>query len=139
MIRYERPGGIRMFKVLGIDHVVLRIHDLERSLGFYRDLLGLHIEREQAGIHLTQLRAGRSLIDLVPGDASAGEAPNVDHFALEIEPFDEQRLREYFSARGVPVLESGLRYGAGGEGPSIYIQDPDGNKVELKAAPAAQR
>lgn len=123
-----------MFKVLGIDHVVLRIHDLERSLGFYRDLLGLHIEREQASIHLTQLRAGRSLIDLVPGEAGADGAPNVDHFALEIQPFDEQQLREYFTSRGVTVLESGLRYGAGGEGPSIYILDPDGNKVELKAA-----
>ena len=126
-----------MFKVLGIDHVVLRIHDLERSLGFYRDLLGLHIEREQASIHLTQLRAGRSLIDLVPGGADAGGAPNVDHFALEIQPFDELKLREFFSSHGVPVLESGLRYGATGEGPSIYILDPDGNKVELKAAPAA--
>lgn len=126
-----------MFKVLGIDHVVLRIHDLERSLGFYRDLLGLHIEREQASIHLTQLRAGRSLIDLVPGGADAGRAPNVDHFALEIQPFDELKLREFFSSHGVPVLESGLRYGATGEGPSIYILDPDGNKVELKAAPAA--
>lgn len=128
-----------MFKVLGIDHVVLRIHDLERSLGFYRDLLGLHIEREQASIHLTQLRAGRSLIDLVPGEAAAASTPNVDHFALEIQPFDEQQLRQYFTSRGVPVLESGLRYGAGGEGPSIYILDPDGNKVELKAAPAALR
>ena len=126
-----------MFKVLGIDHVVLLIHDLERSLGFYRDLLGLHIEREQASIHLTQLRAGRSLIDLVPGGADAGRAPNVDHFALEIQPFDELKLREFFSSHGVPVLESGLRYGATGEGPSIYILDPDGNKVELKAAPAA--
>ena len=128
-----------MFNVLGIDHVVLRIHDLARSLGFYRDLLGLHIEREQASIHLTQLRAGRSLIDLVPGEAAAGSTPNVDHFALEIQPFDEQQLREYFTSHGVPVLESGLRYGAGGEGPSIYILDPDGNKVELKAAPTALR
>lgn len=128
-----------MFKVLGIDHVVLRIQDLERSLGFYRDLLGLHIEREQADIHLTQLRAGRSLIDLVPGGEGAGDAPNVDHFALEIQPFDEQQLREYFTSHGVSIAESGLRYGAGGEGPSIYILDPDGNKVELKSAPAAQR
>ena len=129
-----------MFKVLGIDHVVLRIADRERSLAFYRDLLGLRIEREQANIQLIQIRAGRSLIDLVPsGGTSGSEAPNVDHFALEIHPFDEQQLREYFTSHGVPILESGLRYGAGGEGPSIYIRDPDGNKVELKAAPAAQR
>jgi len=128
-----------MFKVLGIDHVVLRIEDLQRSLGFYRDLLGLPVEREQAGIHLTQLRAGRSLIDLVPGGEGAGGAPNVDHFALEIQPFDEQELRAYFTSHGIAIVESGLRYGAGGEGPSIYILDPDGNKVELKSAPETQR
>ena len=127
-----------MFKVLGIDHLVLRIADRERSLGFYRDLLGLRIEREQANIQLIQIRAGRSLIDLVPAGAPGGtETPNVDHFALEIHPFDEQQLREYFASHGVPIVESGQRYGAGGEGPSIYIRDPDGNKVELKAAPAA--
>lgn len=129
----------RMFNVLGIDHVVLRVADPERSLGFYRDLLGLHIEREQADMGLIQLRAGRSLIDLVPGGTGGAATQNVDHFALEIQPFEEQQLREYLASHGVPVLESGLRYGAGGEGPSIYILDPDGNKVELKAAPGAQR
>lgn len=126
-----------MFKILGIDHIVLRIADRERALGFYRDLLGLHIEREQGDIGLIQLRAGRSLIDLVPAGSGDTGAPNVDHFALEIQPFDEQRLREHFTSHGVPILESGMRYGAGGEGPSIYIRDPDGNRVELKAAPAA--
>jgi glyoxylase I family protein len=124
-----------MFEVLGIDHVVLRIADRERSLRFYRGLLGLRIEREQANMGLIQMRAGRSLIDLVPRTTGGADAPNVDHFALEIQPFDERQLREYFASHGVPVLESGLRYGARGEGPSIYILDPDGNKVELKAAP----
>jgi len=128
-----------MFKILGIDHVVLRITDRERSLGFYRDVLGLSLEREQADIRLIQLRAGRSLIDLVPAEPGSVGAPNVDHFALEIQPFDEQQLREHFTSHGVPILESGLRYGAGGEGPSIYIRDPDGNKVELKAVTAAPR
>ncbi|MGH8317057.1 MAG: VOC family protein [Steroidobacteraceae bacterium] len=128
-----------MFKILGIDHVVLRIADRERSLGFYRDLLGLRIEREQTDIGLIQLRAGRSLIDLVPAGGKGAGAPNVDHFALEVQPFDERQLREHFTSHGVSILESGLRYGAGGEGLSIYVRDPDGNKVELKAAPAAQR
>jgi glyoxylase I family protein len=122
-----------MFRIIGIDHIVLRIADRERSLGFYQDVLGLRIEREQADIGLIQLRAGRSLIDLVPAAGGGAGAPNVDHFALEIRPFDEQRLREHFTSHGVRILESGLRYGAGGEGPSIYVLDPDGNKIELKA------
>jgi len=132
------------FTVLGIDHVVLRIADLERSLGFYVGVLGCAIEKRQEDIGLIQLRAGRSQIDLVPldgkrgkaGGAAAGaEGRNVDHFALEIAPFDEAALRVYLETHGIPVEEVGRRYGARGYGPSIYIADPDGNKVELKGPP----
>lgn len=124
------------FHVTGIDHVVVRTADQKQALAFYRDVLGLVLEREQPELQLLQLRAGRSLIDLVPGAGADQERPNIDHFALEIEPFDESELRAHLAARGVAVIESGLRYGAGGEGPSLYIRDPDGNKIELKAAPA---
>ena len=122
------------FKIVGIDHVVVRTADQARALEFYRDVLGLVVEREQPELHLIQLRAGRSLIDLVPGSGADPQRPNIDHFALEIRPFDESALRAHLAARGVEVIESGLRYGAGGEGPSLYIRDPDGNKIELKAA-----
>lgn len=124
------------FKIVGIDHVVVRTADQARALEFYRDVLGLVVEREQPELHLIQLRAGRSLIDLVPGSGADPQRPNIDHFALEIRPFDESALRAHLAARGVEVIESGLRYGAGGEGPSLYIRDPDGNKIELKAAGA---
>lgn len=122
------------FHIVGIDHVVVRTADQGRALEFYRDVLGLAVEREQPELHLIQLRAGRSLIDLVPGSGADPQRPNIDHFALEIRPFDESALRAHLAARGVEVIESGLRYGAGGEGPSLYIRDPDGNKIELKAA-----
>lgn len=126
------------FRILGLDHVVLRIADRARALAFYVDVLGLTIEREQPRIGLIQLRAGRSLIDLVMADklrdASVPTHRNLDHFALEIEPFDEAALREQLGRHGVEIGESGQRYGAGGEGPSLYIYDPDGNKVELKSA-----
>lgn len=125
---------MREFQVTGIDHVVVRTADQARALAFYRDVLGLVVEREQPEIHLIQLRAGRSLIDLVPGIGADPKRPNIDHFALEIRPFDESALRVHLAASGVEIIESGLRYGAGGEGPSIYIRDPDGNKIELKAA-----
>lgn len=131
-------GTMRTFEITGIDHVVVRTADQARALAFYRDVLGLIVEREQPEIGLIQLRAGRSLIDLVPGDTVDQERRNIDHFALEIRPFDESALRTHFAARGVPVVEAGLRYGAGGEGPSLYVLDPDGNKVELKAAPSCE-
>lgn len=122
------------FHITGIDHVVVRTADQAQSLRFYRDVLGLTVEREQPELGLIQLRAGRSLIDLVPGTRADPQRPNIDHFALGVHPFDEGALRAHLAASGVAVLESGLRYGAGGEGPSLYISDPDGNRIELKGA-----
>jgi catechol 2,3-dioxygenase-like lactoylglutathione lyase family enzyme len=124
--------------------VVLRVADLQRSLDFYIGALGCQIEKEQGELGLVQLRAGISLIDLVPLDGKLGkaggagpgaEARNVDHFALEIAPFDETAIRAHLTSHGVAIGEYGKRYGAKGNGPSFYITDPDGNAVELKGPP----
>jgi len=132
------------FRVLGLDHLVVRVRNLQRALDFYCGVLGLAREREQAEIGLFQVRAGRSLIDLVPVDSKLGRmgggAPrqdgrNIDHFALEIAPYDEPALRAHLAEHGVRIGESGSRYGAQGEGPSLYVFDPDGNMVELKGPP----
>lgn len=129
------------FLLQGLDHLVLRVVDLQKSLAFYLDVLGGVLEREQVEIGLHQVRVGASLIDLVPIDGVLGrrggaapgrEARNLDHLCLAISPFDETAICAHLQAHGVEIGESGLRYGATGEGPSIYIQDPDGNGVELK-------
>ncbi len=130
------------FEILGIDHVVLRVADQERAIAFYEGVLGAKVERRAEKIGLVQLRAGRSLIDLI--EAPAGEAPagetkggrNMDHFALRIEPFDEAFIRAHLEAHGIEVGELKTRYGAEGNGPSLYIEDPDGNTVELKGPPS---
>jgi glyoxylase I family protein len=128
------------FAVLGIDHIVLRVRALAPSLEFYRDVLGCVLEREQPELGLTQLRAGRSLIDLVTidGPLGAGDPPgagrNVEHFCLTVAPFDEEGLSVWLASRGVSVHAPGMRYGAEGEGRSFYIDDPDGNHIELKGA-----
>jgi glyoxylase I family protein len=128
------------FAVQEIDHIVLRVRHLQRSLAFYCEVLGCTVEREQPALGLTQLRAGRSLIDLVTldGPLGAGEPPgagrNVEHFCVTIAPFEEPALIAWLIARGVPVREPASRYGAQGEGRSFYIEDPDGNPVELKAS-----
>ena len=128
-------------KVLGIDHVVLRVADVERAIRFYCDVLGCREERRAADIGLVQLRAGTALIDLVGVDGELGraggaapgaEGRNVDHVALRIEVFDEAALRTHLEAHGVAAGEVKRRYGAEGDGPSLYIEDPDGNTVELK-------
>jgi glyoxylase I family protein len=132
------------FSLLGIDHVVLRIADLDKSLAFYVGVLGCTVDKLQEDIGLIQLRAGHSQIDLVPlsgkrgkaGGAGPGaEGRNVDHFALDIAPFDEVALRAHLERHGIAVERVARRYGAKGYGPSLYIADPDGNKVELKGPP----
>jgi len=119
------------FAVRGLDHVVLRVRELEPALHFYTRALGGVVERRIDALGLVQVRLGASLIDLVPvdsplgalgGAAPAREGRNLDHFALRIEPG-----------------EISLRYGAEGSGPSMYVRDPDGNTVELKGPPTEPR
>jgi catechol 2,3-dioxygenase-like lactoylglutathione lyase family enzyme len=133
-----------IFQMLGLDHVVLRVGDIERALAFYRDVLGCTLERSLEDVGLYQLRAGRSLIDLVPvaselgrmgGAPPSAEGRNVDHIALRIDPFDAAALRTHLQAHGITMGEVARRYGAEGQGPSIYIADPDGNTIELKGPP----
>jgi catechol 2,3-dioxygenase-like lactoylglutathione lyase family enzyme len=123
------------FRIAAIDHIVLRAREPSRIVAFYRDVLGCRVERHQPDIDLTQLRAGRSLIDVVPAPHAAPAGPGrLDHFCLTIEPFDEAALRTYLGSQGVRAGESAPRYGAEGEGLSLYIEDPEGNRVELKQA-----
>jgi catechol 2,3-dioxygenase-like lactoylglutathione lyase family enzyme len=128
-------------EIRGLDHVVLRVADVERALRFYCGVLGCTEERRSDALGLVQLRAGASLIDLVVVDSPLGRlggpAPgaagrNLDHFAVALARFDEAELRAHLAAHGVEPGEVGERYGALGMGPSMYVRDPDGNVVELK-------
>ena len=130
-----------MIHIREIDHIVLRVADLGKMIVFYTDVLGCTIERRQDDIGLVQLRAGGSLVDLVPVDGKLGqmggaapgrEGRNLDHFCFRVEPFDEQAIRLHLVRHGVEAGPTAMRYGAEGEGPSIYIDDPEGNVVELK-------
>ncbi len=123
------------FKLGCLDHVVMRVPDMGVALAFYRDVLGAQVERTIEKFGIVQLRAGASLIDLIEAKGVERFTPataNVDHICIRIEPFDEIAIEAYLSARGVIVGEKGIRYGAQGEGPSIYVRDPFGTTVELK-------
>jgi catechol 2,3-dioxygenase-like lactoylglutathione lyase family enzyme len=126
------------FALVGLDHIVLRTPASASLIEFYVGILGATVERELPQFKLVQLRAGQSLIDIieVEGPISEPEGRNVDHFCLRIEPWDEDALATYLRGHGLPVEESGIRYGAEGNGPSIYIKDPIGNVVELKGPPS---
>lgn len=130
-----------MLNLRGIDHVVLRVADIEMMRRFYCDVLGAtHVAyRPQFG--MSHLRAGESMIDLVevtgPLGRTGGAAPgregrNMDHLCLRVEPFDQQAVVAHLERHGVKVGDIRNRFGAEGNGISIYITDPEGNTVELK-------
>jgi glyoxylase I family protein len=99
-----------------IDHVVIRATHIETLARFYCDVLGCSVEKEQPG-------TGR----------------NMDHLCLRVESFDADALKAHLSAHGARLGEQGVRYGADGFGPSLYLFDPEGNMVELKGPPEAAR
>jgi len=134
-----------VIRIREIDHVVLRVIDLDAMLEFYCAVLGCSVEKRQEELGLIQLRAGRSLIDLVPAGGKLGRmggAPpgrdghNMDHLCLRLDPFDAQGISRHLASHGIEVGEVAQRYGAEGTGPSIYIKDPQGNVVELKGPPS---
>lgn len=118
------------FAVKGIDHVVLRAHDVAELVRFYVEVLGCAVERVVGD--LTQLRAGASLIDIVPRDREEPPGRNVDHICLTLAPFDPDRVATWLARKGVAIGEIATRYGASGFGRSIYLADPEGTGLELR-------
>ena len=137
-------SGNNPIRIRTLDHVVLRSDNIAPLLQFYVAVLGCTVERELGPeFGLFQLRAGNSLIDLVDVNGELGRmggpAPgkmghNLDHFCLEIDAIDEQILLDWLASNQVESSPFERRYGASGFGRSVYIQDPDGNTVELKLA-----
>jgi catechol 2,3-dioxygenase-like lactoylglutathione lyase family enzyme len=134
-----------MINLVGIDHVVLRVVDLETVARFYVDVLGARWEKKREAIGLYQLRAGSALIDLVPVDGKLGrmggaapgrEGRNVDHICFRVFPWDGEAILAELRSHGIQG-EIASRYGADGDGPSINLTDPEGNGLELKGPPWA--
>jgi glyoxylase I family protein len=137
---------VHPIRIREIDHIVLRARDQGALVRFYCEVLGCTVEKRQEAIGLVQLRAGTSLIDIVGIDGKLGrmggaapgrEGRNLDHFCVRVEPFDLDAIRAHLRAHGVEPGEFGSRYGAEGEGPSLYLDDIEGNTVELKGPPDA--
>ena len=137
-----------MISIRDIDHLVLRATDVDAMIAFYCDVLGCVVERRRDDLGLVQLRAGRSMLDLVAvsgelgragGAAPGKEGRNLDHFCFRLDAFDEAAIRRQLESAGIAAGAVASRYGAEGEGPSIYVADPEGNTVELKGPPWPDR
>lgn len=132
-----------MIEIRAIDHIVIRTAQPAAMIDFYTKVLGCSLERTLPDdVGLSQLRAGNALIDLISVDSNLGHAGgraptetgnNMDHFCLQITPFKESELLDYLARHGIDTGSFETRYGAQGFGPSLYIKDPDGNTVELRA------
>ena len=130
------------FRVQCIDHIVLRVQDLQRSVDFYNRVLQCTVVKTRPDLGLIHLRAGISMIDLITVDGELGRrggvAPakagrNVDHLCLQIEPFNEIDIVRHLQEQGVATQgKAAINFGAGGDGLSLYLADPDGNVIELK-------
>ena len=130
------------FQLKGLDHVVLRVKDAERMMAFYCDVLGCTMAKHNEPLGLYHLLAGNSMIDLVTIDGALGkkggvapgaEGRNVDHIAVKVSHFDAAAIRAHLASHNIDAGEAVIRFGAEGDGPSIYVTDPEGNGVELKA------
>jgi len=142
--RAEQPAWAPtqpLVKIIEMDHIVLRVRDVETSLRFYSEVLGLPTER------VDQWRAGKirfpsvrltddTIIDLFASDQEpiGQDGPrNLDHYCMVIEPTDMEELKSRFEAIGVGIQAGpGRRWGSQGDGTSLYIYDPDDNVVELR-------
>ena len=119
-------------RITALDHVVLNVSDVERSLAFYTAELGLepiNVEEWRRGERFfPSVRVDEgSIIDLI---ALPRTGENLDHFCLVVEPMDFDALKA--SGRFDVVDGPATRFGARGDGTSIYLRDPDQNLVELR-------
>jgi catechol 2,3-dioxygenase-like lactoylglutathione lyase family enzyme len=124
--------------VIGIDHIVVNTRDVERAIGFYRDVLGMEILRleefRQKKVGFVSARvSSQTIIDIRPDSSGEKVTPNVDHYCLVLGPTDMKKLHAELKAKGIEVDET-VRpaWGAQGYGQQFKICDPEGNKIELR-------
>ncbi len=128
------------FSLVGFDHVVFLVDDMDRALAFYQDVLGCVPGYCYPALGMEQLWCGGALIVLWdvthPGAARAvppvGGGRNVDHLCIATGPFDPEALRAHLAAHGVAIEQDAEHGEARGVGHSVYVRDPFGNLLEIK-------
>jgi catechol 2,3-dioxygenase-like lactoylglutathione lyase family enzyme len=131
-------------KIIDLDHIVLNVKDVERSLRFYTEVLGLKGERVEefksgkVGFPSVRINEG-TIIDLFPSRPAASPASgqknhaNLNHFCLVVGAEDFAGITDYLAANDIAIREGPVsRWGARGQATSVYFLDPDGNEVEIR-------
>jgi catechol 2,3-dioxygenase-like lactoylglutathione lyase family enzyme len=129
---------MKPIKVTELDHIVLNVKEIDRSLEFYANVLGLKIER------LEEFRAGKigfpsvrinndTIIDLFPAKEAVNRPGNLNHFCVVVGKDDFDGIVEYLNGHGVKILNGPIsRWGARGRATSVYFHDPDQNEIEIR-------
>nr|WP_178111555.1 VOC family protein [Rhizobium skierniewicense] len=128
------------FSLVGIDHVVLLVDDMDKALRFYHDVMGCRPGYTYPALGMEQVWCGASLIVLWDTTHPGGQkaAPpvaggrNVDHICIATGPFEHDALRAHLERHGVAIHREAMHGGARGMGHSFYIYDPFGNMLEIK-------
>lgn len=136
---------MKRLRVTELDHIVLNVSEIDRSLAFYTDVLGLKPERWEefkAGkVGFPSVRINQeTIIDLFPIQAGGAAHPkgekenrNLNHFCMVIGRDDFSGVIDYLKDKNVAVHEGPIsRWGARGQATSVYFLDPDGNEIELR-------
>lgn len=145
---------MRPFRLQAIDHIVIRAANAAELVAFYVEAIGCKLAWDRPELGLTHLEAGNAMIDIVSiegplgtqgvslaakAEAGAGSGRNVDHLCLRIAPFDFEALKAHFERFAIVLAPPQARFGAQGNGLSIYLTDPEGNGVELKEEITGER
>jgi len=133
--------------IFGIDHVVLLVDDLEGMTEWYQTVLGCKVAKHAHKFKMVHLDAGSALIDLVDtagplgkrsdhnndGSGQQQQQHKLDHICLALFDFDEASIKEHLASHGVAITtDTGVRFGKGGDGESLYFEDPEGTRIEIK-------
>jgi len=132
-------------RVMALDHIVLNVADVERSLEFYTNVLGLRGERvedfRQGKVGFPSVRINaETIIDLFQATEPASMAPtrdkksgNLNHFCLVVGNEDFADIVDYLKEHGIFIKQGPVsRWGARGRAMSVYFLDPDENEVEIR-------
>jgi glyoxylase I family protein len=128
------------FTLVGIDHIVLLVTDMDRAMRFYGEVLGCQPGYSYPQYAMEQVWCGSALIVLLDTSKTEGAwarpevagGRNMDHVCIALSPFDHDALRAHLAAHDVEIVEEAFHGGARGMGNSFYVLDPFGNKLELK-------
>lgn len=131
------------FKMVGLDHVVLLVGNMEEAMAFYCGVLGCRPAYSYPGSAMEQVWCGTELIVLIDlSQANSKYAQpkveggrNMDHVCLSVGPYDADAMRAHLAKHNVDILQEATHGGARGMGQATYVNDPFGNKIELKGPP----